>query len=1460
MGMELNTFGFGTPQLDSLIVYVTSKVNTKIDIDNPRSAGSKQTFNIVANRVNRIQLAPTGYHPDTSSELISGSFSRMGLRIVAQDPVNVYTLALEQYRSSCTFVLPYDAIPKAPEFIITAFSPNVTKSAGNYSCSEFMIVAMDQNVEVEITPRVRTKRGRPAGTPFTVTLSRGQTYQVRSHQADGENNTTGTNFFGDLTGTTVKVINGCGKINVFTGNESVSVERHNGGGCGTSRDHIYCQALPTAILGKNFVTAPFYSHTSGYVYRVIAAEDNTTVSVDGTTVATLNKGQIYHNNVGSAVARYISCSKKAYCAQFMKNETCSGSSDGDPAMILLPDVTQTLNSAIVGTATTSSMRKHYLNIIIKQSAKNAVFNNSVRIPAGNFINLSYGGYCYTQVILANPSTNVIESDSGFISISYGYGDRESYAYCAGALFENLNYDIKVTQPNKCPLRNIKMEGLSTGGTIKAYMWDFGDGSKDTGRIVNYAYKTPGKYFVNLRIVIPGSCGVNDTIIRSKFINVFPGPTVQFPDTTTQCAASLNVRLDAGFSPKFTYVWNTGNTTRFQNVTTNGKYKVTVLDTSTNCAISDSTFVRLADTVKMAVTFDTINQCYMTNKFVIRNASTYNNDYQIRNFWSVIQKPKDTFSSQTATVTAKFDTTGTYKYRLIVWSFKGCKDTLNGILNVVHRPVAKLDVVKNDLCVNEKTKFIDSSSGPGGITKSYWDYADGGKKDTLREPYRGFAAHNTYRVQLITESSFGCRDTVDSLMTIHPKPIPAIKIISQKNCLKSNAFEFEDISSIPAGIWTNRWVYKNNQVVHKQSTLLGVNYTDTGWKTIKLYDTSDKGCIDSVSTRVYVAPHPRSRIAVTDSSLCFKNHFYNLNNTSTIGSNKTISKTWWKFSDATAFTTTSISNKKFVAAGTYSVTLITESSDGCQDSIKRTLVVHTSPEPSFAVNNSSQCLKNNSFTFTPNWVIPTGVSANHAWKFGNGNTSTTRIAAQSYADTGKYKIDYVVTTDKGCKDSATTDVFVIPAPTVDFNVNYTAACFDVHSFNFTNATVPPTGLTYLWTLGDNTTSSSQNVSGKKYSTAGSKTIKLVASTGGGCRDSVIKPVDVWPVPQAAFSINNNDTVQCINAQNFVFNNNSINNGASGLIWEWQIRNSGGNLPNITTQNIGPIQLPTVGKMFYKLKLTSDKGCFTETNWKSIEALDTPKISIIGNDACAEEEIDFESTLDANPNGGTGTYLWNFGNGNTSAQEDPTYSYNNAGNFTVKLTFTDAKGCKANATTSVQIFSLPVANFDFVFLGSKGFETDYKFISKSIGNTSQTWLLGDGQSFNANEFTTTFKDTGRMKALLLVSDNNGCTDSSVKWLFLKPELQMFLATGFSPNNDALNETWGPNTTYGLSKYRLQIYDRWGALIFKTDKPEDRWTGRYKNTGKMMPDGVYAYVMSFRYIDGKQFVYKGEITIIR
>jgi len=1470
--MEMETRNGGYP--DTLLIFVTSEEDTKITLDNPRLTGSTVNYNIQKNKVNRISVDVNFYYPIGSEFTNSDVNSKKALRIVAQKPVNVYCMNLELNRSDGTFIMPYESIPAAPEYFVVSFPPNAPISGGNYGESEFVIVSMDNNVKVEITPSVTTKGGKTAGTPFTVSLGqKGTMLQVQSPKNVGTNNTnpatyswTGTGAKnGDLTGTRIRVVEGCGKINVFSGTRSSHTPRGNCAFGVNGRDHLYTQVLPTVALGKEYVLMPYANQNGGYVYKVIAAYDSTKVFINGTLFTTIpKKGDWIYQDVTNTNTTRIVTDKPAYCAQYMKNGVCngwSGSQDGDAAVFISPDVNQRLLKTIVGTATTSNMRNHWVNILVDKSATTAVKLNGTFVASSTFKNTNDGKYAYAQIKVNNPSSNVIECDSGCIVVAYGTGPYESYTYSAGALFENVEYDYDIKRNGKCPSEPVKLVSKNKNKSIKGVKWNFGDGSpEEWGDSVTHKFSKIGTYYVLMKVVVPNACNKDDTIIRSKIINVLPGPVFSFPDTTTQCANTLNVQLKVPSSAKFTYKWHDNSTANTYTATKDGYAWVRVLDTSTNCAASDTTYVRRANVIYAGIKYDTLNQCYKQNVFDMTDGTKYNDDGWKVSWWSAQYQHTKAITKKDSAKDFKisFDSLSTNNLRYIVQSRKGCRDTLDTTLIVHPYPVAKINFPVTHFCQNAVANVIDSSSSPLGVGRSFWDFGDGSIKDTTsdRSGRHVFKYADTFNIRLITETPYFCHDTIDSLFIVYPvgKTEIGSKIIDQ--CKKSNSFEFYDNTTIDLGSFTDEWQIAGKSYPN-QGTLTNIKFSDTGTHKILLITESDKGCRDSALSTVFVAPEPKAVLVVNDSSNCFQGHFFDLECKSTTALNSQLtSRSDWKFSDGTSNYAKVITSKKFNTEGKYWARLIATTVHGCKDSTQINLNVFKVPDATITPNNALGCLVGNRFNFKSANTWTSGGKLFHDWTFGDGSSSSNDSFVKIYAAIGTYNVKHVVTSNQSCKDSAVTTVTVVSTPTASFTVNKDTACFYSQDFDFVDKTNFSGTYTVKWDFNDGNTGTGSTYLNKTFATVGKYPVKMVVTSNQGCKDSVTKDVRIFAVPVAKFTVN--DDEQCVQGNSFVFTNTSNENGAtSPVLYGWQIAGGTGTPIQVLQKNIPTQTLTDTGVKVVTLGVASAEGCLN-TQSLNIYVAETPLVSITGKDACANEEIQFGNALLLNK--GTPSFNWDFGNGSTSTSASPKYTYNTAGAYLVNLTVTSSYGCVGKATAyPVNIYVKPKASFTSEYLLSKGLETDWRFDFTGSGATDLEWKFQDGQvDYGAGPINKTFSATGDFKVRLLASTPAGCKDSASAMIFLKPELLMWLPTAFSPNIDGLNEGFGPYTTFGLERYELMIFDRWGNIMWRTTNPEEKWLG-YDNDGVKVPEGVYGYSMVFRYVDNQLYTYKGTITLL-
>lgn len=200
-------------------------------------------------------------------------------------------------------------------------------------------------------------------------------------------------------------------------------------------------------------------------------------------------------------------------------------------------------------------------------------------------------------------------------------------------------------------------------------------------------------------------------------------------------------------------------------------------------------------------------------------------------------------------------------------------------------------------------------------------------------------------------------------------------------------------------------------------------------------------------------------------------------------------------------------------------------------------------------------------------------------------------------------------------------------------------------------------------------------------------------------------------------------------------------------------------------------------------------------------------------------------------------------------------------TYMVTGTNAGGCSATATTQISVSPNPVASFFTQPFIASSFDPTFHFVDNSLGNpVLWYWELSDGSVYDVPEFIHQYPidDWGEFPVLLYVENANGCSDSIVQLVTIKPDYTLYVPSAISPNGDGFNDYFyisGLNIPQ--EDFSIRIYDRWGNLIFHSSVPSFRWDGFLD--GKAVPDGTCVYRMLYRDPGGNIKVQQGNITII-
>lgn len=442
-------------------------------VTNPNT-GWTTTVNIPAGgRVDVDIPLAQGYHQST----VEATPYNLGCHLVATDTISAYSMNYRNASFDGGHLLPTSTL--ADDYMIETIPPGLNGSS-------ILIVATENGTIVNITPSVATSNGWAANSNQTITLNAGQVFQFTTAMSTG----TGSTF----SGTRVQTQD-CKKIAVFAGGKCAQAPA----GC-TYCDHIYEPMIPTIYWGNHFIPTASMTRTKDVV-RVTALNAGTTVTKNGTVVATLNAGGTYDFEMNSGEnSCYIATSGPAVCYLYVTGQSCGGGS-GDPSMVYITPIEQNIKRITFGTYERNTTN-HYVNVVTRTDNVNSVRLDGTNIGAQFSPVAGNNQYSFARLSI-NHATHTLSSDSGLVAHVYGLYDVTSYAYSVGSSAIDLTNSMFVNNVNTaeipenqlyCPNRPIDFEvQLNYGYTD--ITWDFGDSTTGSGNPCTHIFPDAGSYTV-----------------------------------------------------------------------------------------------------------------------------------------------------------------------------------------------------------------------------------------------------------------------------------------------------------------------------------------------------------------------------------------------------------------------------------------------------------------------------------------------------------------------------------------------------------------------------------------------------------------------------------------------------------------------------------------------------------------------------------------------------------------------------------------------------------------------------------------------------------------------------------------------------------------------------------------------------------------------------------------------------
>jgi len=880
----------------------------------------------------------------------------------------------------------------------------------------------------------------------------------------------------------------------------------------------------------------------------------------------------------------------------------------------------------------------------------------------------------------------------------------------------------INPPSGCSPLTANFNNTSPATIGDTYTWDFGNGNTSTNQNPgSEIYTTTGlDSTYNVQLIVTTANGCIDSTMQTVTANLSPianitpdtlngceDLTVNFTNNSTVGATSYSWTFGGGASPATSNAFNPGPIV-FPNPGTN---MVTLTVDNAGCTASDTVFI---DVFIMPIPTFTLTpnvgcsplDVAIANTSTVNVGDIYSWDLDNGNT-SNIQNP----TNQTYTTTT---IDSIYNIQLIIETVNGCIDSLTQNVTVHPNPIADILPSSDTSCVNENIIFSNNSIG---ATTYAWDFGDGGTSTAINPTY-AYTIAGTYTVQLISTSAFLCSDT--STTTIVIDPLPTSNFGFTIECI-GNPTLFSD-SSLNAITWS--WSFGDGNTSTNQNP--NNNYTTAGQYTVELIVAAGSGCFDTITQILTVDSVPNANFSFTD--VCSNDTTFF---TSTSTGNPNMYN--WNFGDGNTNTLNdSITNNIYAVDGSYNVTLIAGyAASGCQDTITQTITSFPHTVPDFS--NNTACLYDT--TFFNDLTVNTPTIWN--WNFGDGNFSNQHNPAIIYGLNGTYNVTLITTNTYGCVDSITQTITINPLPTAIF-------AFDTVCLNTVSTFVDNSlnAVSWVWNFGDGNTSTNQNPT-HLYASDGTYNVQLVVINTLGCSDTLNQNIIVNPNPVAVFTA---DTMCFGVATTFT----DLSTGAP-TTWTWTFGDG-----NTSTTQTSNNTYPQDSSYLAQLIVSNIFTC-ADTVSNIVVVLPQPIAGFDLTLSCAKQQSIFIDTSQGSPN----TWAWDFGNGNTSNQQNPNNIYALGGNYNVQLIIGNGAGCSDTLITPITVSTVPVPGgfADTVCFGSVTTFTNTVVDVVAIG--SYFWDFGDGiNTSNIPNPTYIYQTPGTYNVTLTATNINGC-DSTISF---------------------------------------------------------------------------------------------------
>lgn len=403
-----------------------------------------------------------------------------------------------------------------------------------------------------------------------------------------------------------------------------------------------------------------------------------------------------------------------------------------------------------------------------------------------------------------------------------------------------------------------------------------------------------------------------------------------------------------------------------------------------------------------------------------------------------------------------------------------------------------------------------------------------------------------------------------------------------------------------------------------------------------------------------------------------------------------------------------------------------------------------------------------------------------------------------------------------------------------------------------------GLSSFWNFGDLSTLADTSHAfspSYTYPSPGIYTVTLIVNRDQPCTDTSVQSFKVYPLLDINFTA---PPSQCLINNSFTFNGSGAMDGSGTQEWFFGPNAS----PNYSTSlNASSVTFTSAGLHPVKF-LVKENGC-ADSVIRDVKVYEMPTASFVHNlvAGCDPFTYTFQNLSTAET---AMSYQWQFSDGGTSTEQNPTHTFSPPGIYSASLTINTSDGCvwrdSTFAISMINVSASPISQFSATPIVTSIFEPDISFTNMaSFDVVSWTYDFGDYTSSNDENPNHSYTHWGDFVVSQTVINQYGCPNTNTLTIRILPEFRFWIPNSFTPgNDDGLNDIFKP-ITIGVEDYTFYIFNRWGEMIYKTNDTEAGWNGTFK--GKESPMDVYVWKCDYKNVVTKGHEFRiGHVTLVR